>query len=633
MKSSARRKKQTRAGAEAPPPATKAGAAAEDAVAEDAAVEDAAATPAGEEMAAAETRAGADAAAPAEFGHLAEEYDFLRVLARGAVAEVYLARDRDTGRHVAIKRIRAQLSDDPETVARFAREARIVAGLDHPGIVRTLAVQRPEPGTLAIVMQYVPWPTLRTLLAEEGPLPFERATAILRHLASALRYAHARGIVHRDVKPDNVFVHPPTDRTLLADFGSARPIAADVPVTLTGAAIGTPTYMSPEQIAGRPLDGRSDLYSLGLVGWEMLSGERPWEGEGLYGVLHRQQHEALPSLADLRPRIPASLLFAVDGLLPKAPEQRWPDADAFLAALLRERPVHRTAAGAAVGTPSSDEPTVRLPADSMARWPRPPALAAGDEELDDDWSDDPDDGRLGGAVRGDRRRRWPWLAAAAVALALLAGTVVVQERNQPSPPPAAVAAGSGTTSDDGTLEAMRGGEVEVGPATAPTPPASAPDGFASPAAPTTAARSQAAPAGTPRGAPSTEGVAPSRSVARPPSPSRGHADSLARCASAALADQRACLLARLHETDAPMNAVYQAVLRRLRRSAGVSARAPDPPAVQRLRAQQRAWLETRDRECRRMGEGQEPPRWAPSRARCLAAFASDRTAELRARLR
>ena len=642
MKSSARRKQKRDRGAEGPLPTEPAEAGAAEGAADDATRPGEHAGPAPQPADELPDGAGQPAAdpageAPPEFGRLAVEYDFLRVLARGTVAEVYLARDRSSGRHVAIKRIRAQLSDDPETVARFAREARIVAGLDHPGIVRTLAVQRPEPGTLAIVMQYVPWPTLRTVLAEKRALPFDRVTAILRHLASALRYAQARGIVHRDVKPDNVFVHPPTDRTLLADFGSARPIAHDAPVTLTGAAIGTPTYMSPEQIAGRPLDGRSDLYSLGLVGWEMLSGERPWEGEGLYGVLHRQQHDDLPPLAELRPQIPASLLFAVEGLLHKDPAERWPDADAFLAALLRERPVRHTAGVGVVSAAASsiDEPTLRLPLDAASRWPRPPALAAGDAEVDDDWDEEPEVGRDRGGqpASSAMKRRAPLLATAAVALAVLAGAVMLQGRDHGSSPSEMVPVDRVSATDD-SVAATRGGEVDVA-----TPPASVrpePRASGSAGAPGAAAAEPEAritdPPATPTGGRTATGRA-TRTAGATESRSRGHADSLARCASTALADQRACLLARLHETDAPMNAVYQAVIRRLRQRAGVPTRAPDPPAVQRLRAQQRAWLETRDRECRRMAGGQEPPRWAPSRARCLAAFAADRTAELRARLR
>ena len=132
---------------------------------------------------------------------LARDYEFVRELGRGGMAVVYLARERASGRLVAIKAVDRRYGDDPEAVARFAREAHTVADLDHPNIVRTHSIERLGPDTLAIVMQHVPGGTLRELLDAEGPLSFERATAILRDVAEALRYAHARGLVHRDVKP------------------------------------------------------------------------------------------------------------------------------------------------------------------------------------------------------------------------------------------------------------------------------------------------------------------------------------------------------------------------------------------------------------------------------------------------
>ncbi|MHB1225410.1 MAG: serine/threonine-protein kinase, partial [Gemmatimonadaceae bacterium] len=316
---------------------------------------------------------------PADFGRLADDYVFVQRLARGGLAVVDLARDRRSGRHVAIKRVHASFADDPETVTRFAREAGIVATLDHPSIVRTLAVKQPDDHTLAIVMQYVPWPTLRSVLARVGPFPIERARRVLAEMGAALRYAHERGIVHRDVKPENIFLHERSARSLLSDFGSARPIRGpEHNVTLNGSAIGTPTYMSPEQIDGLAVDGRSDLYSLGLVGWELLTGERPWEGESLYRVLYNQKHERLPSLAMLRADVPASLLFAVEGLLPKDRAARWPDAGAFLDQLLREEPTVHPVTGPSV----ADAPGAAGAAGAAGAW-ETAADNDGDDELDD----------------------------------------------------------------------------------------------------------------------------------------------------------------------------------------------------------------------------------------------------------
>jgi hypothetical protein len=184
---------------------------------------------------------------------------------------------------------------------------------------------------VAIVTRYVPGGTLRAALRDaDGPFDFATAAGVLRDLAAALAHAHTRRLVHRDVKPENVFIERPSGRALLADFGIARPLDVDSPLTVDGSALGTPTYMAPEQITGRPIDERTDVYALGLVGWEMLAGRRPWHGETLYSVLHRQQHDELPDLALLRPDIPAYLLAAVRGALAKNPDGRWRDGPEFL---------------------------------------------------------------------------------------------------------------------------------------------------------------------------------------------------------------------------------------------------------------------------------------------------------------
>jgi alpha-tubulin suppressor-like RCC1 family protein/tRNA A-37 threonylcarbamoyl transferase component Bud32 len=257
---------------------------------------------------------------------LESEYEILGELGRGATAVVYRARDRELGREVAIKVIRPKFVDDDETVARLAREARTVAQLQHPNIVTLFAVKRVRDGSLALVMQIVPGRTLREILNERGAWTFERADRVLRDVASALAHAHERGIVHRDVKPENIFIDETTGRALLSDFGVARSLEPDSQLTATGTAIGTPAYMSPEQIDGTELDGRSDLYSLGLVGWEMLTGRRPWEGEGLYSVIYKQKREELQPIDELRPDTPNRLIYLVEGAIRKDPAERWSSA-------------------------------------------------------------------------------------------------------------------------------------------------------------------------------------------------------------------------------------------------------------------------------------------------------------------
>ena len=257
---------------------------------------------------------------------LETEYEILGELGRGATAVVYRARDRELGREVAIKVIRPKYADDDETVARLAREARTVAQLQHPNIVTLYAVRRTRDGSLALVMQLVPGRTLREVLNSRGACTFERTDRVLRDIASALSHAHARGFVHRDVKPENIFIDETTGQAMLSDFGVARSLEPDSDLTATGTAIGTPSYMSPEQIDGTDLDGRSDLYSLGLVGWEMLTGQRPWDGEGLYSVIYKQKHEELPAIDELRRDTPDRLIYLVEGATRKDPAERWANA-------------------------------------------------------------------------------------------------------------------------------------------------------------------------------------------------------------------------------------------------------------------------------------------------------------------
>ncbi len=268
-----------------------------------------------------------------EIPELAGEYELVRELGRGGTAVVYLARDRELGRDVAIKLIRQSYVQDEDAVARLVREARTVGKLQHPNIVMLLGTRRLADGGLALILQYVPGRSLKDRIREEGPLPFDEAERILRDLGRALSYAHRSRIVHRDLKPENVYLDEALGIARLADFGIARAWDSDSGLTLPGTAIGTPAYMSPEQVDGRDLDGRSDIYSLGLLGWEMLSGKQPWAGESLYSVIGKQKNEHLPDLETLRPGIPKNLRRALEGAMKKAPEDRWRSADTFLEVL------------------------------------------------------------------------------------------------------------------------------------------------------------------------------------------------------------------------------------------------------------------------------------------------------------
>ncbi len=264
---------------------------------------------------------------------LDNEYECVGELGRGGMAIVYHARDRELGREVAVKVVRTRYAQDHEAVARLAREARTVAHLEHPHIVALHAVKRLSDESLALVMQLVPGKTLKQTLRDEGAFTPDRVERVLRDIARGLAYAHARGIVHRDVKPENIFLDAASGRALLSDFGVAISREADTSLTATGTAIGTPTYMSPEQIDGARVDGRSDLYSLGLVAWEMLTGRRPWDGESLYSVIYRQKHEELLPIEEIRPDVSERLRYLIDGLLRKQPASRWASAERFLGRL------------------------------------------------------------------------------------------------------------------------------------------------------------------------------------------------------------------------------------------------------------------------------------------------------------
>lgn len=270
-----------------------------------------------------------------EVSDLEDEYTLLGELGRGASAVVYRARDRELFRDVAIKVVRPRFAASAdEAIARLAREARTVARLQHPNIVTVHAVKRLHDGGLALVMQLVPGRTLKQAIHEDGPFDAARTERVLRDVAEALAFAHHNGVVHRDVKPENIFIEAGSGRALLSDFGIAHSSEFESRLTMTGSAIGTPAYMSPEQIDGAPANARSDIYSLGLVAWEMLTGERPWEGEALYNVIFKQKNEELPAIDALRPgEIPPRLQYIVERMVQKKPSARWAGADGLLAAL------------------------------------------------------------------------------------------------------------------------------------------------------------------------------------------------------------------------------------------------------------------------------------------------------------
>ena len=274
---------------------------------------------------------------------LAGEYSLQRELGRGGMGVVYLARDVQLDRDVAIKVLPTHLAHTATARERFVREARTAAGLSHPHIVpihRVGEASSPAANDAAgtrfvfFVMSYVEGETLGERLRTRGPLPPADATRVLREVAWALAYAHGRGIVHRDVKPDNIMLEAGTGRALVTDFGIAHGGGDPGPVTDPGKITGTAHFMSPEQAANEPVDGRSDIYALGVVGYLAVSGRLPFESPNLPALLVRQATEAPPSVMRAAPGLPPALGAAIDRCLARQPAGRFADGEALAAALV-----------------------------------------------------------------------------------------------------------------------------------------------------------------------------------------------------------------------------------------------------------------------------------------------------------
>jgi serine/threonine protein kinase/alpha-tubulin suppressor-like RCC1 family protein len=295
-------------------------------------------------------------AALVEIRELESDYEILGELGRGGMAVVYLARDRQLGRQVAIKVIHAAAGADEQTVGRQLTEARTVAQLQHPNVVAMYAVKRLSTLGLALVMQYVPGRTLERAMREDGVFSPERTEAVLSDIVAALAYAHARGVIHRDIKPDNVFLNDDTGRALLSDFGIALSAEEGRQQLSTDMIVGTPAYMSPEQIDGLELDGRSDVFGLGLIGFEMLAGARPWLDESITDVMYRQKYEMLAPLAEVRPDTPDRLRVVIERALAKDRDERWPTAAMFLDALTSDEWVPDPAAAVGAEAPVKPPP-------------------------------------------------------------------------------------------------------------------------------------------------------------------------------------------------------------------------------------------------------------------------------------
>src|SRR5438067_668033 len=307
-------------------------------------------------------------------------YRLIDRLGAGGMGEVWRAEDTRLLRPVAIKILSERIANDPEWKARFLREARTIAQLNHPNIATIYSIEQ-EADKFFIAMELVEGESLAAVLAK-GKLEPVEVVRIFRQVAEALAEAHDKGIVHRDIKPDNIMLGKRGVKVL--DFGIAKQITATTEsptLTQAGLIVGTPFYMSPEQALGRPVDARSDLFSLGVVLYEALAGRRPFEGESVTETMMNIIMQEAPELSAVAPSLPPSLADVVNRALQKKPERRFGSAGEMVDALLR---VDFKAPKAPPKPAKIDAPTVAMPSAPQPAVPPIPgqrALIADDDPV------------------------------------------------------------------------------------------------------------------------------------------------------------------------------------------------------------------------------------------------------------
>jgi eukaryotic-like serine/threonine-protein kinase len=261
---------------------------------------------------------------------IAGRYELLELIGRGGMSSVWKADDRLLDRTVAIKVLHEQYTKDEEYVERFRREARSVAQLSHPNIV-TVIDRGEEDGRQYIVFECVEGENLKQLIERSGPLPVREAVLLTLQMARALAFAHDRGLIHRDVKPQNVLLNE-DGQAKMTDFGIARSVDVEG-VTITGTVLGTSEYIAPEQARGQRVDALTDVYSLGVVLYEVLTGGVPFQGENFVAIALRHVNEPPPSVLDRRPDCPPRLAMAVERAMAKRPEDRFASMQELVAEL------------------------------------------------------------------------------------------------------------------------------------------------------------------------------------------------------------------------------------------------------------------------------------------------------------
>jgi tRNA A-37 threonylcarbamoyl transferase component Bud32 len=320
---------------------------------------------------------------------LGGRYRLLRHLARGGMAEVYVAEDQLLNRPVAVKVLFPELARDEAFVERFRREARSAASLNHHNIVSVYDFGEDE-GSWFIVMEYVEGRTLRDIIRAEGAMDPARAAQLASEVAAALAAAHAQGIVHRDVKPANVLIAADTGTVKVADFGIARAANTRQALTMPGTVLGTATYLSPEQAQGSDVDARTDVYSLGMVLYEMLAGKPPFTGDSPVAVAYQQLNRTAPPPSSVNPRVPPALDAVVMKAMAKDPVDRQASAEELREDLLSfDRATGDPDATVAIAAPAAPaDATAVVPASATSVLPpvrpapdadRPPPAAVAPE--------------------------------------------------------------------------------------------------------------------------------------------------------------------------------------------------------------------------------------------------------------
>jgi serine/threonine-protein kinase len=313
---------------------------------------------------------------------IAGRYELEELVGSGGMSSVYRARDRLLERSVALKILHEQYTRDDDYVERFRREARSVAQLTHPNIV-TVIDRGEQDGRQFIVFEYVDGENLKQLLEREGPLSAQEAIELVLQVARGLAFAHSQGLVHRDVKPQNVLLDA-DGRAKVTDFGIARSLEVDG-MTVTGTVMGTSNYIAPEQARGQTVDEQTDVYSLGCVLYELLAGDVPYDGDNFVSVAMRHVNDPVPSIGDLRPDVPPRLDAAIQRAMAKDHSERFESMAAFAAELEACRRELGAGEGETLVVPGA------APRPSRRRW-----------------------------ARQGRRRRWRVLSAVLIGIGLAA---------------------------------------------------------------------------------------------------------------------------------------------------------------------------------------------------------------------